>query len=393
MTSLTAEQSGAVQTHARALTVEVFFDLAGVEPIWRALEANGVFTPYQRFEWMAGVLASGAERDRPIAVAVILQRGEPVALLPLIVEKRPGLALGRLVGSSIANSDWLLCRRGFLPDAADMQTIFKAVGRQARLDLLAFYNLPQAWQGMDNPLLLAGAAPAASNSYFATIGPSELPYIEHRLATKRRSNIKRGERRLEELLGPVRLVRAEDEASFVAIHQAFLAQRGARFDEMGIGNVFAEPEFRQIFRTLVLQGFGSARPPMAAHALYAGEEIVATSWGVYGGEHYSQYINSTSAGPAGKYSLSGILVGHLMDELVSSGILTFDMGVGDFEYKQDWTEPMALWNAMVPVSFRGRIAAPAMRLGQTIKRAIKQNERLWALAQKVRLMLHKLRRG
>lgn len=378
---------------ASTLALELFDDLSAAEPFWRALAADGVLTPYQRYEWVAEVLASGAEQGRKVVVAVVMQAGQAMGLLPLVVEKRPGFALARLVGASLGNSDWMVCRRGFAPGPAEVATLLREIGRKAGIDLFAFYNLPQSWQGVRNPLLVPGALPAASNSYFAEIGGTALPYIDHAISTKRRSNIKRGERRLVELLGPVRLVRAQDETALAAIHAAFLDQRGARFDEMGIGNVFAEPAFRQIFSRLVTRGFGSDRPPMAAHALYAGEEIVATSWGVYGGAHYSQYINSTSSGPAGKYSLSGILVGHLMDELVGSGIATFDMGVGDFEYKQEWTQPLPLWNAMVPVSFRGRVAAPAMRLGQAGKRAIKQNEALWALAQKVRLVLHKLRRG
>ena len=35
-----------------SLTAQIFNDLAEVEPLWRALEAEGAGSPYQRFDWV-----------------------------------------------------------------------------------------------------------------------------------------------------------------------------------------------------------------------------------------------------------------------------------------------------------------------------------------------------
>ena len=45
-----------------ALRYDLFETLAAAEPVWRALEARDVFTPYQRFDWIAALLAA-----RPLA--------------------------------------------------------------------------------------------------------------------------------------------------------------------------------------------------------------------------------------------------------------------------------------------------------------------------------------
>lgn len=388
------------QTTADPIAVATRFDVAvhreldSVEAIWRSLEQRGTLTPYQRFDWIAALIAAGAEDAGRIAIAVIRRDTRIVGLLPLRLVRRGGLVRAHILGSKQSNADWLVSEEGFAPTATELQTIFTRVSLAVGgIDLLALSNLPRRWQDKPNPLLALDHAPAASNLYTATIGPTPVPYIEHRLSTKRRSNIKRGMRRLAEQHGAVRLVHVRDAETLDRVHAAFLEQRGARFDEMGVDNIFAKPPFPALFRDLAIASFDSERPALCLHALYAGEDIVATSWGLQSGTHYSQYINSTSAGPAARYSLMGILVAELMDALTTSGITTFDMGLGDFEYKVEWTEPQPVFNSLVPLTLKGRLAATAMAGRDAGKRLIKQTPILWRAAQWVRRAMFQLRIG
>ncbi|HEY4201241.1 MAG TPA: GNAT family N-acetyltransferase [Devosiaceae bacterium] len=378
---------------AAALSVTVFDSLEAAEADWRAIEADGVLTPYQRYDWIKAAMDAGVEPTGRVAIAIVGTEGRPVAVLPLLVERRLGLATARLMGAHISNSDWLAMRRGFVPTPEQLAAIWAGIGREiGGLDLVSFFNQPQSWQGVANPILALGGDPAPNNFYFETIGPTPVPYIEHRLSQKKRSNIRRGARRLEESFGKLELRQANDVAELEKVHVAFLAQRGERFEQMGIGNVFAEPYFQRFFKLAAINGFGAERPALRFHALYAGDEIVATTCGTYGATHYSQYINSTSSGPAAKYSLMGVLVAELMDELTAAGILTFDMGIGDFEYKTDWTEPQPLYGSLIAVTLRGRVVASGLRSGQQAKRFVKQNPALWRLAQAARLALYRLRK-
>lgn len=379
---------------AARFDIAVHRDLASVEDVWRSLEKRGTLTPYQRFDWIAALVAAGAEDPKRIAVAVITRDGTVAGLLPLRLVRQGGLVRAHILGSKQSNADWLLAETGFAPTAAQLKDIFTRISiAVGGIDLLSLSNLPASWQGRANPLLALDHAPAASNLYTATIGPTPVPYIEHRLNTKRRSNIKRGMRRLEELHGAVRLVAVRDATMLAAVQDAFIAQRGARFDAMGVDNIFARPPFVELFRELTLASVDSARPALSLHALFAGEEIVATSWGLQAGTHYSQYINSTSAGPAAKYSLMGILVAELMDALTTTGITTFDMGLGDFDYKVEWTEPQPVYNSLVALTLKGQLAAALMAWRDAGKRAIKQTPALWRLAQAVRRTLFQLRAG
>ena len=375
-----------------AAPVVVHNSLAEAEADWRAIEATGILTPYQRYDWIEAILDAGLERPGRIAIVVVRSEGRPVALLPLIIERRSGCAIARLLGSDISNSDWLAHVEGtdISPEWLGwvLDEVRELVGA---LDLVCLFNQPRRWAGHANPVLAAAADASPNNLYAATIGPTPVPFIEHRLTHKRRANIKRGERRLAEMLGEVRLVRARDADELARIHAAFLVQRGSRFDQMGIGNRFAEPAFIRFFAELAARGFAEDRPALCFHALYAGDDIVATSCGAFSGTHYSQYINSTASGPAAKYSLMSILLAHLMDELTTAGTLTFDMGIGDFDYKQDWSEPQPLFTSLFPLTPIGSAAAIALKSREAIKRIIKQTPSLWSLAQSARRALYRLR--
>lgn len=375
-----------------AYDFELFADMAGAETAWRRLEASAVLTPYQRFDWVSGLIAAGLETGKGLAIAVIRRDGAVVALLPLVIRRQLGLRVATMLGTASSNSDWVIALPRFDPDPATLHWLLQRICQKAGgADLVTLDNQPARWQGMDNPVLALAKAPGASNTYLATIGPTPVPYIEHRLSTKRRNNITRGMRRLAESCGPLRTVRVSDQATLEAAHAVFLAQRGARFVEMGVNNIFASEGFVRFFGQLAPAGFGQRRPALCVHVLYAGDEIVATCWGAMAGDHYSQYINSTSTGPASQYSLMAILIGTVMDDLTQAGILTMDMGLGDFDYKREWAEREPVFHSVVALTRRGRVAAGASGARAAVKRQIKQTPRLWQLAKRLRRLLLSLR--
>ncbi|SEQ25192.1 Acetyltransferase involved in cellulose biosynthesis, CelD/BcsL family [Devosia sp. YR412] len=399
MTQITAIQAApanppieGVRLDAR-LDIVVHDTMAAAEAAWRSLETHGVLTPYQRYDWVAALLAAGAEPAGRVAVAVVSDMDRPVAVLPLLVEHRYGVVRARMLGGHQSNSDWILSAPQFQPTPADLRCIFDQLARAAGgIDLISFLSQPRVWQGVANPVLALPHSPGPSNLYATAIGGTPVPYVEHRLTTKRRSNINRGRRRLEEQFGPVRLVRVDDAATLDLVQATFIEQRGARFDAMGVDNIFAKAPFTHFFRALSIASFGETRPALCVHALLAGDEIVATSWGATAGNHYSQYINSTSAGPAARYSLSGILVAELMDQLLEAGIETFDMGLGDFDYKVEWTDPQPVFDSLIPLTLKGHIAAGITKQRGALKRLIKQTPAFWNAAKATRRYVFNLRR-
>jgi len=376
------------------LTARLYDRIEDAEDGWRAVEAAAILTPYQRYDWIKAVLAAGLDTAPRVAIAVVYSSECPVGVLPLAVERHFGVTQARLIGTSIANGDWFPCKSAVAKSltADRVMVLLREVGAAAGgIDFLRFYNQPANWQGVANPLLALASSPAPNNLYSVEIPSSARPYIDHNLSAKRRGNIKRGVRRLEESFGRVALRRADTADELDRQHQAFLAQRAERFAEMGVENIFADREFVCFFRTLAAAGFGQDRPALAFHALYAGDQIVATSVGTYQGTHFSQYINSTASGPAAKVSLTGVLLAELLDELVGAGITSVDLGAGDFEYKTEWTAPQPLFHSVIALTALGRQIRPMLGTGSALKRLIKQTPALWGAAQATRRAAYRVR--
>lgn len=389
-----APQTSAEAADAAHLAVKAVDNLAAAEKVWRELEGRGVLTPYQRYDWLVGLDHAGGNAGARVAIVIVRRGPDAVALLPLQLVRRFGLTTARLLGTDQSNTDWMIIDKRFEPSASDLKAIFElASALCGGIDVLSLQNLPRAWDGVPNPLLRLPHDVAASNFYATEIGGTGKPFIDHRLAPKRRGDLKRSRRRMEEAMGRVELVRVADEPTLECVHAAFLEQRRTRFDEMGVTNVFEDELFRRFFHDVAVESFGAARPAIVVHALMGGGDVTATAWGTTVGDHYSLYINSTLSGDATKFSLMHILIADLMDDLIDMGIRTFDIGLGDFSYKTRWTEAEPVFNSVVPLTARGRLAASALAARSAAKRTIKQNPALWSAASAVRKLLFRLRSG
>lgn len=371
-------------TEAPELHAKVFNSLEAAEGPWRALEATALLTPYQRYDWIKALVDTRGLEGR-CAVAVIASGGRPVALFPFAISRKFGVRTAGIIGADIGNAGWLVMERETAPRLTPevLERLFVDIGRQAGgLDMVSLLHQPESWGGIVNPLLAFPHQPAPDHLYMGPLGPAGVPH----LSGKRIRNIERGRRRLQEEMGPVVLRRADSVEEIARVHAVFLEQRNVRFAEMGIRNVFADDWFVAFFKRAAAGSPGSDQPAIRFHALHAGDEIVAISCGACTGTHYSQFINSTASGPAARYSLMGILMYDLVAELAGTGVTSIDMGRGDFDYKTDWTERRVLFDSAIPVTPAGRIAAPALLWLRRLKRAIKQNQRLFGVLKRLRAM-------
>ncbi|HHY48181.1 MAG TPA: GNAT family N-acetyltransferase, partial [Alphaproteobacteria bacterium] len=368
------------------LGLTVHDSLAAAEGVWRELETRGVFTPYQRFDWIAHWVAAQAETPR-LAILCIEQAGRPVALLPLAIERHLGIRQATIIGSDIGNADWMLLDPAAAPlftRARIARLLAAGAKRAGGIDLVALFNQPESWRGISNPLLAFPHQEGPNDLHFGSLnerGTFDL------LDAKRLGHLLRRKRKLAEAHGEVVLRTAGTIEEIDRFHRVFLEQRGARFAQLGIANVFAEPHFVRFFRAGAVASLGAPRPAILLQALFAGEEIVATACGTFAGDHYSQYINATAGGEVAKYRLIGILMHEIFADVARRGGTSIDMGLGAFEYKDDWTVRVPVYDSIIPLTPAGRLAGSAILKAREVKRAIKRHDRLWALAKRVRALL------
>jgi CelD/BcsL family acetyltransferase involved in cellulose biosynthesis len=369
--------------------VTVHDSVEAAEAPWRALEQDAILTPYQRYDWIKALLDSRPLQGERCAVVVVSDASGPAALLPLAVARGLGVKVARIIGADIGNADWLVMRPQIAPQLTPvvLTGLLAEAARQAGgIDVVALHSQPERWLGLTNPLLAFPHQPAPDHFYFAPVAAAG---ETGRLSSKHLRNIQRGKRRLEETMGPVVLRQAGSFEEIARVHAAFIAQRNVRFAAMGVKNVFAEEWFVAFFKRTAANSLGSDCPALRFHALYAGDEIVATSCGTCCGSHYSQYINSTDFGPAAKYSLMGILMRDLLAELAADGITSIDMGLGDFGYKDDWADKQVVFDGAIALTAAGRMAAPVILGLRRLRREIKHNKLVFGVLKRLRLMTQK----
>ena len=163
--------TASARPQAPSFTVETIRDLAAAEAIWRELEAVGTSSPYQRFDWQKAYVEALAE-SRGFEPCVLLVRdadGRPCLLIPLAIERRPGLSAAGAIGGKHANYHLpLMAAGGALPSPSALRALLRQAARRLGIDAYAFTNLPLSWRGLANPLASGGRRAPAT----ATASPS-----------------------------------------------------------------------------------------------------------------------------------------------------------------------------------------------------------------------------
>ena len=140
----------------------------------------------------------------------------------------------------------------------------------------AVYNQPASWHGVPNPLLGCQALPAPNNLYFAKIAPTARCPIS--TTTSRPSGAATsnaapaGSRRILARWGSAAPKPPKSSTASTGVPGP--ARRAVRRD--GRRKHLCASQFVVFFKALAAEGFGQARPALAFHALYAGDQIVAT---------------------------------------------------------------------------------------------------------------------
>jgi CelD/BcsL family acetyltransferase involved in cellulose biosynthesis len=367
--------------------IEVFDDLAPLEPVWRELQETGVSSPYQRFDWARAYInaCAAAERFEPRILVVRNAVGRAILLLPLAVERRAGCRIARLVGGKQVNYGLPLWAPGDAPTAAELKALLHGAGARLGLDAYAFANLPLSWRGAANPLAEEGR-PSPSDGYRLRLDPDPDATLKRAFGGETRKKLRSKERKLREI-GEIRHVVAATGEEAEAILQAFFRQKRERFGALGIANPFEEPATQDFLRAAALAGLARGEPAVELHALCVGERIVATFGAAVDGRRCCGMINSfDSSTEIARSSPGDLLLQRVIEAQCGKGRNIFDLGVGEARYKDsicDETEPLV--DAAFGVTLRGHLYVQATAGFQRAKRFVKRTPWAWRLAQRVRV--------
>jgi len=379
-----AASSGA----SRIARVEVLRDIAAAEAIWRELERpEHLSTPYQRFDLLAAWQRHvGHHEDlSPFLVVARDAEGQPLALLPLTVERSHGVRVARFLGGKHTTFNMPLWRRDFAQrtGAADLAAL--VAGLRALpdpIDLLALTQQPARWLDIANPMALLPHQPSVNGCPLLEL-PSGAPPTD-RISNSFRRRLRSKEKKLQALPGFGSRI-ASSEAEIKRLLDWFFEVKPQRMAMQKLPNVFADPGVENFIREACLAPGPEGGHAIDIHALICDEEPIALFAGVADGRRFSMMFNTYTLSENARYSPGLILMRDIIDHYAQKGYNAIDLGIGTDEYKRMFCksdEPIV--DSFVPLSSRGRIAALAMASLARAKRAVKQNPTLMKLAQQAR---------
>ena len=375
--------------------IAIFDNFSDAEFPWRQLEGTGgVYSPYQRFDWVA-LWHHHVSRHRgtsPFLVAGFDTFGEPLFLWPFARDKLGPLNVALYFGDKHATINMALWRRDFAASlgASDLRAILARVGQEKTgVDLLVLLNQPLRWNGIDNPFALLPHMRAGEDNFCLSLNGSGQDVLAAQLSGSMRSRLRNKERKLERLAG-YRYARAAKPEEVDRLLDQFFLQKAVKLKAIGAPNVFAEAGVEAFLRASCHHGLASGSPLVELNVLEGDGELLALFSGLHDGRRFTSNFNSHTLSEHSRFSPGLILLQHFIADCANRGFEKFDIGPGEAGYKSFFCREFEpIFDSILPLSSQGKMAVLPLRAASWTKTKIKRSRLLWPLANAVRGLLQK----
>ncbi|HTJ56155.1 MAG TPA: GNAT family N-acetyltransferase [Devosiaceae bacterium] len=375
------------------LSVSSTHCIEDVQTIWRGLEAGGIESPGQSYDFIRLWVEARqiAEKDQLYLVASLA--GQPVALLPLHRTARAGVKVySWFPGSHVGCGAPLLDVALFTRLTADERRAFwrGVFGELKGADLVFLGTVPEQVQGIAGLFAELGQSLPVETLYRSAFSSWNDADSTQRTKSRRKHDRQHGDRLAA--LGKVEFETVTSgEAAAPAVLDEMFRQRARRFEIMGIKDPFAPADIARFYADTVAP---ASKVRVVLHVLRLDGEIVAVRYNIAFGDRLFCLISSMSdderiqGGSPGKQCLL-----RVMQQVFDEGFRVFDMGNGFTDEKRHWCNVQVGLNShYVPLSAKGSLIVAAHRQWLALRARIKGNEKLLKLVKTARAKLQP-RRG
>lgn len=344
--------------------VELFAgdDLAAVG--WPTIGADRDFKMYvfQSREfldvWLGTIGKAG--RIEPYLIAVKDGDGRPVLYLPLVIETKFNVRLLRFMDSGVADYNAPVLAAGRTLSRGEFAEIWPEIlSLLPRFDIVDLKKIAGDVAGAFNPLSYLECTAFAHSGHAMLLK-------ELRDRSEASGSVKRMRRRLayhhERLCrtGEPRFVVNPTGATLNEVTERLLALKRQRYSRSHTPDFLAEPGVEAFYREMM----SPARLGAVSHlsALTVGDAVASAHLGfIDRGRFY--YIFPAFDIAFSRHRVGHLLLQHLIDTTAQQGFDTFDLGVGNAEYKDTWTtHRLALSSHERAVTAAGRLYLQARRV-------------------------------
>ena len=370
-------------------------DIAPLEKEWRDLEALPQCSIHQSYDWCR---AWSQRESQPLFIVGRFATGEfggrIAFVLPLSIRKVGPLRVAGYSGGSFNNLNFGLFHPDFIaratPDA--MQGVVGQIRETVRgADLLMLDRHPESWRGLPHPFANLPQIEDQNGSFQVSLNQDFEKVVRRGNAKRRRKKFRTSVKRLE-ALGGYDYIQAATREEACELLDCFYEQKAARFAEKGIPDVFADQRVQELFKDLASEAFEKQQKTLEMHAIRLktdNKPIAIAALSVKDGHVICQF-SSIDSGEIEYTSPGDLLFYHMIENACENGNDLFDFGVGDELFKRNWCDSQTeLYDCVIALTAKGRAGAVALTGLTQGKKLIKANPRLFALARRARIMLHR----
>ena len=291
-----------------------------------------------------------ARRTQPVFVAVHDAAERPVLFLALGIERRYGIRVLEFLDGTVSDyTQPVLFPPCMQLDKPAMRRLWQEIRSSLpRFDLALLDKMPADVGGLPNPFLHLGAVPIEAAGHVMSLegSPEDL---ERRLPT--RTSHRRLRRRLaREMPVSLEIARTPEEAQPLLDH--VIETKTRKFDETRVPG-FEVPGKLAFYREATRR-LPQVRP-LNLSAIRAGDTVIATHWGLALGDRFHNLVSGYSDGRWRRYAPGRMLVDDLIRWCHAQGYRSFDFGIGNEAYKDEYCDStIPLHAATIPVTLRGR---------------------------------------
>lgn len=371
------------------LSIRLHDRMEPLEAKWRALEADNNLSLHQSYDWCHAWAETHACK---LLIVEGFSGGKTHLILPLEIMRHGPVRTARFLGTAFSNINTGLYTEEFRFLAAPprlRQALEQARSQFSRyFDLFMLEKVPLDWRGETNSFADLPATLNQNAAFQLELFEDFERTLAQVNAKRRRKKFRTSERRLE-MLGGYEHVVAETAEDSRALLEVFFRQKAARFDTMGLPDVFRNEETRSFFRTLVAVPSADGNYPLQLHAVrLKGENqgrIVAIAGLSRKGDHVICQFGSIDDTIAADASPGEFLFYLAIRKLCGEGVRLFDFGIGDQPYKRSWcTIETPQHDLLWPTTVAGTAVAAVHRAKAGAKRIIKQNPQVYSFLQRIR---------
>jgi CelD/BcsL family acetyltransferase involved in cellulose biosynthesis len=351
--------------------VEIFGDGDLAAADWPSVEAAGdlrmyVFQSREFLEvWLDTIgKAAGIE---PYLVVVRNGAGRPVLYLPLAIETRFNVRLLRFMDCGVADynapivaADAALSRQEFLGVWPEI------LARLPGFDVVDLKKIAADVDGAFNPLAYLDCAAFDQSGHSILLGGLRAQAGAPRPVAKWRRKLRHYREELDKA-GAARFV-VDPQASDVPRVTARLFElKRRKYAQTAAQDFLALPGVEDFYRAMT--GPGRLGRISQLSALCVGDKVASAHLG-FVGRGRSYYILPAYDAEFGRYRVGHLLLEHLIDRSVAGRFDTFDLGVGENQYKDTWaTHRLALFCHERAVTAAGRIYQQMRRVRRLVKKS------------------------